>query len=339
MKVGMFKGEAEMTQLGTVEQIFIFFDESSDLLREALDITYLEALAETGENLFQADVLQDVNDSLKQELINRLNQIDKEISNEEIRKAFGLAVLKGMKEATQAHHALTPDAVALFLSYLVNKLMGDKEQFSMLDFAAGTGNLLTAIMNGAKNKVASYAFEVDETLLKLAYVNANLQHLEVSFFHQDALKPFILPSFDLIVSDLPIGYYPNQEIANGYELKSEKGKSLVHYLMVEQAINKVKDGGFIVLLIPNFMFESEEANRLHSYIKKQANIIALLQLPRSMFKKEQNGKSIFILQKKGEGVFRPEQALLAELPSFSRKESLASMIERIDDWFQTELKI
>ena len=42
-----------------VEELFTVVNETATLLQEELNCSYLEALAETGENLFQQSVLQD----------------------------------------------------------------------------------------------------------------------------------------------------------------------------------------------------------------------------------------------------------------------------------------
>lgn len=326
-----------MQKNSKVESLFIALDESSNLLKEKLNITYLEALAEAGENLFQKEVIQQVDKETLEQLQRyiRGTAID-ELPKESIRKAFQLAVLKGMKEASQAHHQLTPDAVSLFISFLVDKLVR-KKPFSLLDPAIGTGNLVSAIQNQIESEMTCYGFEVDEVLIKLAYVNANLQMNEIELYHEDSLKPMFIPQVDLVVSDLPVGYYPNEEVAKNYELNEEK--PYIHHLMIEQSIKQVKDGGILIFLIPNFLFETSSAAKLQQFIKKHAIILGLLQLPLSMFKSSTLAKSIFILQKNGENVKIPRQALLAELPSFSRKDALADMITQINKWMKDELNI
>ncbi|MBU8909254.1 class I SAM-dependent methyltransferase, partial [Desertibacillus haloalkaliphilus] len=131
--------------------------------------TYLEGLAEAGENLFRGEVCQSVNPEQKKWLLDKLSSMDLEsVSKEDVRKAYQLAVLKGMKGAVQPHHSMTPDAVCLFLSYLVNKVLNKSEEPAvLLDLAAGSGNLVNAILNQSNKSLSAGAFEVDETLLKL----------------------------------------------------------------------------------------------------------------------------------------------------------------------------
>lgn len=323
--------------MSEMEKLFHVFDDTSGIIQKEQGLPYLEVLAETGENLFQQAVLQNVSDDVKDQLTKTYESIDINAANvEDIRKAFQLAVLKGMKEATQPNHEMTPDTVALFISYLVQKVAEGKNSFSVLDPSAGTGNLLTAILNGNKAVTASYAVDADDLLLRLAYVNANLQKHQIQFFHQDAIQPLLLDPVDVVVCDLPVGYYPNEDIAADYELNTQSERPFAHHLMIEQSLNHTLAGGFLFFLIPNGLFESGQAEALNAYIKNHAVVQGLLQLPLSMFKKEQNAKSIFMLQKKGPGVKPPSQALLADLPSFSKQHALQNMIQQIDAWFQKE---
>jgi site-specific DNA-methyltransferase (adenine-specific) len=322
-----------------VERLFTLFDRTAILLQEELKCSYLEAVAETGENLFHEDVLQEeVSELTRKRLKKEYTDIQLEkFSNEEIRKSFQLAVLKGMKENTQPHHQMTPDAVSLFMSYLVGKFTNKHLALTILDPAVGTGNLLTTILNHLPGKqVKSYGADVDDLLIKLAYVNANLQKHPVQFFNQDSLQPLFVDHADVVVCDLPVGYYPYDENASRFILKAEKGHSYAHHLFIEQSLHYTKEGGYLFFLIPNSLFSSEQAAQLHSFIKENAIIQGLLQLPLSMFKNQQAAKSIFILQKKGANVKAPKKALLAELPKFSNKPAMHAMMRKIDEWFILE---
>ena len=71
-----------------------------------------------------------------------------------------------------------------------------------------------------------------------------------------------------------------------------------HHLFIEQSVKHTKEGGYLFFLVPNFIFESDQAPKLHAFIKETCFIQGLLQLPVSMFKNEKNAKSIFVLQRK-----------------------------------------
>ena len=55
----------------TVETLFSIFDSSAVVLRKELDVAYLEALVETGDNLFEGAILQE---ELSESAIERLNR-------------------------------------------------------------------------------------------------------------------------------------------------------------------------------------------------------------------------------------------------------------------------
>lgn len=323
----------------TVETLFSIFDSSAVVLRKELDVTYLEALVETGDNLFEGAILQE---ELSESAIERLNREystfnEETYKGEEIRKAFQLAILKGMKEGVQANHEMTPDAVGMFMSYLFHKFMQGQNEITVLDPAIGTGNLMTTVFNSAKEglTMSGFGVEVDEVLIKLALVNANLQKHAIEFFHQDGLAPLYIDPVDAVVSDLPIGYYPNEIGASEYKLKADEGMSYAHHLFIEQSVKHTKEGGYLFFLVPNFIFESDQAPKLHAFIKETCFIQGLLQLPVSMFKNEKNAKSIFVLQKKGQGVTIPKQALLVELPKFSNMKAMENIMDQLNTWFAT----
>lgn len=323
----------------TVETLFSIFDSSAVVLRKELDVTYLEALVETGDNLFEGAILQE---ELSEAAIERLNREystfnEETYKGEEIRKAFQLAILKGMKEGVQANHEMTPDAVGMFMSYLFHKFMQGQNEITVLDPAIGTGNLMTTVFNSAKEELTMSGFgvEVDEVLIKLALVNANLQKHAIEFFHQDGLASLYIDPVDAVVSDLPVGYYPNEIGASEYKLKADEGMSYAHHLFIEQSVKHTKEGGYLFFLVPNFIFESDQAPKLHAFIKETCFIQGLLQLPVSMFKNEKNAKSIFVLQKKGPSVTMPKQALLVELPKFSNMKAMEDIMDQLNTWFAT----
>ncbi|WP_449621485.1 class I SAM-dependent methyltransferase [Robertmurraya sp. Marseille-Q9965] len=321
-------------KISPVEDLFSVINDTATILQEELSITFLESLAETGENIFQNTILQeDLSELTEKRLRKSYESLQLNAHTaEEIRKSFQLAILKGMKESAQPNHQMTPDAVGLLVGYLVNKFV-TKSTYRLFDPAVGTGNLLTTVMNQQLDKeIDGMGIDIDELLIKLAYVNANLQQHPVELFNQDSLEPLFIELADAVVSDLPVGYYPNDVRANDFQLKSEKGHSYAHHLFIEQSLNYTKPGGYLFFIIPNGLFESEEAPKLHQYLKETSHIQGILQLPLSMFRQQNAAKSILILQKKGEDVKAPKQVLLVNLPSLSNGVQVESILSKIDVW-------
>ncbi|MEK4748617.1 class I SAM-dependent methyltransferase [Niallia sp. FSL W8-0177] len=322
--------------ISPVEELFTVFNETALIIQEELEYTYLESLALTGENIFQEAILQEeLSELSKKRLKKSYESIHlAKYSKEEIRKAFQLVILKGMKENTQPNHQMTPDSIGILFGYLVQKFY-TKEELRLLDLAVGTGNLLTTVMNHQIGKnIAAYGVDIDDLLLQLALVNANLQEQPIEFFNQDSLEHLFIDPVDVVVSDLPVGYYPNDIRANEFKVKAEDGHTYAHHLFIEQSINYVKPGGYAFFVIPNNLFESEQAAKLHDYIKEEVHIQAIMQLPETLFKNKQSAKSILILQKKGNNIVAPKQVLLAKVPSFSNMRAMEQVLSELDTWIQ-----
>ncbi|RWZ59769.1 class I SAM-dependent methyltransferase [Halobacillus fulvus] len=317
-----------------VEKLFQWIDETATHISEDINVTYLEAVAEALDVLFNGQPFDDMGKELKTWLTNELTKVSKdEYEKEEIRKSVQLAILKGMKGATQQQHLITPDSVAMFMGYLTSKLFEDREDLKIFDLASGSGNLLTSVMNQLDMPLTAYASEVDPTLIQLAVTNANLQKNKVEFFHQDSLRPFLMEPVDFVLADLPVGYYPDDVQAARYELKAEEDHSYAHHLFIEQGLNYTNEGGYLMFIVPNFLFDSDQSKQLNAFLREHAHIVGMLQLSDSLFKNEKHGKSILILQKKGKDTKAPKQALLAKLPSFKNPEAMADILAQMNQWF------
>lgn len=326
--------------ISPVEELFTVFNETALIIQEELEYTYLESLALTGENIFQSAILQEELSELSKKRLRKSYEGIKlaKYTKEEIRKAFQLVILKGMKENTQPNHQMTPDSIGILFGYLVQKFWA-KEELRLLDLAVGTGNLLTTVMNHQQGKnIAAYGVDIDDLLLQLALVNANLQEQQIEFFNQDSLEHLFIDPVDVVVSDLPVGYYPNDVRSHEFKVKSDNGHTYAHHLFIEQSMNYVKPGGYAFFVVPNNLFESEQAANLHDYIKEEVHIQGIMQLPETLFKNKQSAKSILILQKKGNNIVAPKQVLLANVPSFSNMRAMEKVLSELDTWIQTNKK-
>lgn len=323
-----------------VTELYTWLDETTTVAKTQLDESYLESLLFTLEALFYNEVNRDnQNEVLKKKVNEQLSklQLDK-YSVEVIRKAIQLALLKGMKEPTQHQHIMTPEAIAMIIGYLANKLTEhQKEKITLFDPASGTGNLLFVVMEQLKQELEVYASEVDPLLLKLSLFNANLQKKEIEFFHQDSLSPLLLDPVDMVITDLPVGYYPDDVQASEYELKKQEGHSYSHHLFIEQSLKHTKPDGFLIFIIPENLFTSDQSDELHKFIQENAKIVGVLQLPETTFTAKEQAKSILILQKQGESQTEYKQPLLVQLPSLSNAEAMSDILNQMNAWFDEHL--
>ncbi|GKW46693.1 MULTISPECIES: class I SAM-dependent methyltransferase [unclassified Planococcus (in: firmicutes)] len=299
-----------------MEKIFYFIDNHATDVQKKQDLSYLESLLETTETWLDGHI-----------------QPAEEAGKEDVRKAIQLAVLKGMKEHVQPHHQMTPDALGLLMGYLV-ELFIKEQKATIMDPALGTGNLLLTVMNYLDGQLTGVGVEIDDLLIRLAASTADLVEQPVTFYRQDALQPLLIDPVDAVIADLPVGYYPDEETAGGYDLKAEEGMSYAHHLFIEQALKHTVDGGYLFFVIPKGLFESPQSAQLHNFLKKHAHIQSVMELPSTLFKNSTYAKGILILQKKKEGVKAPKEVLLAVVPNMSKPEPMAKFFSQVSGWFK-----
>ncbi|GAB3791945.1 class I SAM-dependent methyltransferase [Virgibacillus kimchii] len=319
-----------------VETLYEWLDRTTVTIENYVKAPYLDCLTYTLEILFYREVPEEWDEKISHKLSTALQEIEKEtLDKPDVRKAVQLAILKGMKGSTQQQHLMTPDTVALIVGYLAEKLTAEKKELRIFDPAGGTGNLITTVLDQLQQPVDAFASEVDPTLIQLAVLNANLQERQIEFFHQDSLQPFLMDPVDLVIADLPVGYYPDDIRASNYELKADQGHSYAHHLFIEQALNYTKESGYLIFVIPEFLFDSDQSDKLHRFLREYAHIVGVLRLPETAFASKQNIKSILILQKKGNNTQAPKQPLLAQVPSFKNTNALSRSLGQMNEWFQS----
>lgn len=319
-------------------QLFEWIDDTTTKVMQLVEEPYLDSLGITLEALFHGNV-QTENEALIKQIDTSFVQYQwHDTDSKTMAKAIQFALLKGMKESTQVQHSMTPEAIALFIGYLAEKFIGNEEIVRIFDPASGTGNLLFLVMDQLESELHAFASEIDPTLLKLALQNANLQEKQVEFFHQDSLQPLLLDPVDLVISDLPVGYYPNDVRASEFAIHADVGHTYAHHLFIEQSMTYLKNDGIGIFLIPETLFESEQADKLHAYIQQHAQIVGLLQLPETTFAHATHRKSILILRKKSDQTPVLKQPLLVLLPSFNDIAKMEDIVVKINQWFETEYK-
>lgn len=329
-----------------IEQTFTSLKEAVALLQKELQVSYLDALIETGDNLLAKEV--HVEDGLPTaEIKTRLEKLYANaqlagLTTEQRRQVMQLLLLQAYKqEKIQANHQMTPDTIGFLVEYLLEKVLPKKQGLALLDLTVGTGNLLTAILSKLNQngwpKIQAYGVDNDDTLITLASMATQIEQISVDLFHQDALDSLLLPKVDVVVSDLPVGYYPLDERVTQFKTRAEKGHSYVHHLLIEQAVNQLKPAGFGIFVVPKGLFESPEAKGLLDYIQANAYLQGMLNLPQDLFASKRGQKAILLLQKHGTGAKQAKQILLGDFPSFKHKEQFQAFLGQIDYWERNSL--
>ena len=248
-----------------------------------------------------------------------------------------LCLLQAYKrEKVQANHQMTPDTIGFLLAYLIEKVGKYTAGLKLLDLTVGTGNLLSAILSTLKKsgwkELDVYGVDNDDTMLALANISAELMQSKTQLVHQDALAELQVPPADIVVADLPIGYYPLDSRVKEYHTSFAKGHSYVHYLLIEQALEQLVAGGWGVFVVPRGMFEAPEAKQLLQLIQAKGYLQGLLNLPQQLFINENSQKSILLLQKKGPHAKQAEPILLGEFPLMKNQLEFVKFMQEIDNW-------
>lgn len=328
----------------TAMDLFHTLDNSTKLLKEELDIPYLEALIHTAENLIDQGTVYNEDNLLPKKQVEELEKLYEEVELEAykpemIRQAMQISLLRGMKEDyIQPNHQMTPDSIGSLIAYLIEIIAEPEGELHLADLSVGTGNLLLTIyhfLNQAENREMTLTgVDNDELMLSLASTNTTIQRTPVNLVYQDALTNLLIQPADIMVSDLPIGYYPVEEQVSDYQTKfPEKDKrSYSHYLLIEQAFNYLKDGGFGFFLLPSNAFDDENISVLVDYLQDVGYVQAIIQLPREIFANEDSRKSVFVLQKKGADAKQMGDVLLSNAPDFKDFEAMKSFLGEISKW-------
>lgn len=330
-----------------VTALYDQLNEATATLQAALKVPYLDALIETCDNLENNDVHVE-NDAPDEATVAKLKQMYALINlhqydAEQIRQAWQLAVLKGMRDQhIEANKQLTPDAIGLLIVFLIEiftKLSNDDQ---ILDVAVGTGNLLATILNHLQNdlhiKLTGIGIDNDEDLLALASSGFALEKLDVNLYHQDSIDSLMVKDVAIAVSDLPVGYYPQDDKVKKFATHAENLHSYAHHLLIEQSMRYVKPNGFGFFIVPSQLFNSDQAKLLMDWMTKDVYFQGLLNLPKSFFMSESAQKAVLILQKPGDHAKQAQPVLVGEFPDFHKQDEFSAFLQEIRQWQQDNLK-
>lgn len=302
-----------------MEKLFKTLDEKAKALNEQNGQSFIENLGLAMEDVY----------SNKRELLEQATLQDR-------RKAFQFAYLSLMQEETiQANHQITPDSIGLILGFLVQKFTENNEELHVVDIASGAGHLSASVNEVLKDTtIMHHLIEVDPVLSRVSVHLANFLEIPFDVYPQDAIIPLPLEEADIVIGDLPIGYYPLDERSHEMQLGFKEGHSYSHYLLIEQAITALKQSGFAFLVVPSNIFEDDNVKQLENFIATETEMQAFLNLPKTLFKNENARKSILILQKKKSNETKPVEVLLANIPDFKNPNQFQGFIGELNTWMK-----
>ncbi|TSO27055.1 class I SAM-dependent methyltransferase [Lactobacillus sp. LL6] len=325
------------------EKIFNQFLACVQTLQESLNVSFAEALVETFDNLENGKIKVEMGAPDK-ETVAKLSKMYEKLDYDHLPQkvkvqVFTYLTLKAINDDNRdANQMPTPPIISTLIALIMQKLLPTDKELEIVDPAMGTGNLLYAVINQLKSENHSkdhyklIGIDNDEEMLNLADVAAHLNNINIELFCQDALTPWMVPSPDAVVSDLPIGYYPVDENAKNFATKAEKGHSFAHLLLIEQIIKNLKPAGYAFLVVPKSILSGKVGADFMPWLTKKVYLKAIVELPDKMFQNKFNQKSILVFQNHGENATSSE-VLLTKLESLNGQDALVNFNDKLNEWY------
>lgn len=306
-----------------IEKAYGYLLENTQTIQNDLQTNFYDALVE--QNAIYLDGQTEL--TLVKENNQRLKNLS--LNKEEWRRSFQYLLMKAAQtEPLQANHQFTPDGIGFLLVFLVDQL-ASSDQVDVLEIGSGTGNLAQTLMNNCQRSLDYLGLEIDDLLIDLAASMAEVMKADVNFAQGDAVRPQVLKESDVIVSDLPVGYYPDDAIASRYQVASPQGHTYAHHLLIEQSLKYLKPGGVAIFLAPNDLLTSEQSPLLKQWMQDHAQVLAMVTLPENLFRSANLAKTIFVFRKQEEAVVQPFVYPLTDLQD---QEDLMKFRESFQNW-------
>ena len=306
-----------------IERAFHLLLENVQNIQNTLGTNFYDALIE------QNGIYLDGDTDLQEILKNNDKLRALHLTKEEWRRAYQFIFMKASQtEPLQANHQFTPDSVGFLLSFLIDQLAQD-ERVDLLEIGSGTGNLAETLLNHTQKNMDYLGLEIDDLLIDLSASIAEVMNSKAHFAQGDAVRPQVLKESDLIISDLPVGYYPDDTVAARYEVASPDEHTYAHHLLMEQSLKYLKPGGYAIFLAPNNLLTSPQSHLLKKWLLSSAQLLAMISLPEKIFASRQNAKTIFVLRKQDESDIQPFIYPLQDLQS---QDEILKFRESFQNW-------
>ena len=308
-----------------IEQAYTYLLENVQIIQNDLATSFYDALIE------QNGIYLDGQTNLEQ--VKKNNQALKRLAlrKEEWLRTYQFLLMKAAQtEPLQANHQFTPDAIGHLMIFIIEQLCST-EDLSLLELGSGMGILGASFLTSMNKKVDYLGIELDDLLIDLAASMAEVMDLKMGFVQGDAVRPQVLKESDIIVSDLPVGYYPDDQTASRYQVAAKDEHTYAHHLLMEQSLKYLKTGGYAIFLAPTDLLTSPQSELLKSWLTEQAQLVAIIALPEDLFAQGAQSKTIFVLQKKtGEAI----EPFVYPLTSLRAPEILMEFKENFQNWCQ-----
>lgn len=299
-----------------MELFYDVMDESIQTLYEVEPRPYFDLYFETVKNIIDSDLSKNYDEETDAKLLRIYSRLsDKDFAPEDIRKALQTLIIKGLNEEHEVQD-VTPDTLGFLMAYLISRLT-DKKEISILDPLVGSGNMLLSIESHLNLNVSLFAIENSKLKTKILKSMADLMNTLVEIYFQDTLN-IKMKDMDFVVFDTPTSYTLDPYFP---------------YYLVLHHMGSLKDGGYMIGLLPNDFFMHDNDKMFKEEISKLGRVYGVLELPESFFKS--SPKSIIIFKKE---VSEDKNCLMVKLPSFDDVKAFNDVLDQIENWFLNNKK-
>lgn len=326
-----------------IDKIFAFLDQTTEKLRKFLNVPYRDALSENIFNIIEQKThIEDGYPTAAQ-----AQELDKLYQNFELRdyplwdvkRAIELTIIKAQKvDNLDVNLLMTPDIIGTLSALVIAEIFRyyPQPQLETMDAAIGTGNLLIEanreLQKSTNLHLAMHGIDNDYHSLEIASALGEVLQNKIDLYHQDAVAHWLNNGYDLILSDLPVGYYPLDENANNFQTKAATGHSYAHHLLMEQAMQNVHPAGIGLFIVPSQIFETKQAQNLAHWMVTAVYLQAVLSLPQSLFASPQAAKSLLVLQRHGAGAQQSKEVLMGQIPDLKDTSAIIKFKDQLQDW-------
>lgn len=297
---------------------FEIFDQAALLYYEELRLNYLEGFLQVTKDLISGQVHSRISEQAEKKLEELYGILETEsFTKEEVRLAVELLLVKAFKDADLSLGMMTPDTINYLMATIITELLPD-QNLRILDTTLGTGNLLYCISNHLEYEAELIGIERQDQLVKVAKAAGELMNNEITIYFQDALQTI----YDVV--DVMVGDLDAYQVA--FPLNSplyQRGVRYFPYLLLEERLKNIRDGGYFVLIVENDFLRQPESK--YFYELPELALLGMVVLPKSMFQTGYIGKSIII----GTKARRKNRDLMVlEIPDFAQ-ESIRTSISKL----------
>jgi type I restriction-modification system DNA methylase subunit len=220
----------------------------------------------------------------------------------DIADQFRIFILRSF-QGKEFNQYLTEQCIIAFMFDLIGEL---KSQWKLLDFECGSGGFLSAaakkgipLENMLGIDIDSLPFTIAKTYLALYFSKSGKAISQIPVRETNGLF-YLGDDWDLVVGN-PAGNHQYKRgnvddvlknLERDINQDGRDDKFSEYNFSVQQAVRSCKVGGKLCLFLPEGFFSNSQDEFLRKYVAKHCRILAIVSLPRGVFKKGTSTKTI-----------------------------------------------